>query len=136
MESYKERHVTWLENFYDLIVAIIVFQLRVGGHAAPAPPDDTHNIAVTLAGRTQARPRPTGPALGRNQSFRDGDSRRTEGTTDGTDSTDKEVFVFIRAIRAIRGLTVIWLRPKAALGLSWLRPFIFLLLIFPFFVVS
>lgn len=25
--SYKERHVTWLENFYDLIVAIIVFQL-------------------------------------------------------------------------------------------------------------
>ncbi len=27
MESYKERHVTWLENFYDLIVAIIVFQL-------------------------------------------------------------------------------------------------------------
>ena len=27
MESYKERHVSWLENFYDLIVAIIVFQL-------------------------------------------------------------------------------------------------------------
>ncbi len=27
MESYKEHHVTWLENFYDLIVAIIVFQL-------------------------------------------------------------------------------------------------------------
>jgi low temperature requirement protein LtrA len=27
LESYKERHVTWLENFYDLIVAIIVFQL-------------------------------------------------------------------------------------------------------------
>ena len=27
MESYKERHVTWLENFYDLIVAIIVYQL-------------------------------------------------------------------------------------------------------------
>ena len=27
MESYKERHVTWLENFYDLVVAIIVFQL-------------------------------------------------------------------------------------------------------------
>lgn len=27
MEGYKEHHVTWLENFYDLIVAIIVFQL-------------------------------------------------------------------------------------------------------------
>jgi len=27
LESYKERHVTWLENFYDLIVAIIIFQL-------------------------------------------------------------------------------------------------------------
>jgi low temperature requirement protein LtrA len=27
MASYKERHVTWLENFYDLIVAIIIFQL-------------------------------------------------------------------------------------------------------------
>ena len=27
MESYRERHVTWLENFYDLVVAIIVFQL-------------------------------------------------------------------------------------------------------------
>jgi len=27
LESYKEHHVTWLENFYDLIVAIIVFQL-------------------------------------------------------------------------------------------------------------
>jgi low temperature requirement protein LtrA len=27
LESYKERHVSWLENFYDLIVAIIVFQL-------------------------------------------------------------------------------------------------------------
>ena len=27
MDSYKEHHVTWLENFYDLIVAIIVFQL-------------------------------------------------------------------------------------------------------------
>ncbi|MDQ6724151.1 MAG: low temperature requirement protein A, partial [Thermoproteota archaeon] len=27
MESYNERHVTWLENFYDLIVAIIVYQL-------------------------------------------------------------------------------------------------------------
>ena len=27
MESYKEHHVTWLENFYDLIVAIIVYQL-------------------------------------------------------------------------------------------------------------
>ena len=27
MESYKEHHVTWLENFYDLVVAIIVFQL-------------------------------------------------------------------------------------------------------------
>ena len=27
MENYKEHHVTWLENFYDLIVAIIVFQL-------------------------------------------------------------------------------------------------------------
>jgi low temperature requirement protein LtrA len=27
LESYKERHVTWLENFYDLVVAIIVFQL-------------------------------------------------------------------------------------------------------------
>ena len=27
MESYKEHHVTWLEGFYDLIVAIIVFQL-------------------------------------------------------------------------------------------------------------
>jgi low temperature requirement protein LtrA len=25
--SYKERHVTWLENIYDLIVAIIVLQL-------------------------------------------------------------------------------------------------------------
>jgi low temperature requirement protein LtrA len=27
LDSYKEHHVTWLENFYDLIVAIIVFQL-------------------------------------------------------------------------------------------------------------
>jgi low temperature requirement protein LtrA len=27
LEIYKEHHVTWLENFYDLIVAIIVFQL-------------------------------------------------------------------------------------------------------------
>jgi low temperature requirement protein LtrA len=27
LKSYKEHHVTWLENFYDLIVAIIVFQL-------------------------------------------------------------------------------------------------------------
>ena len=27
MESYRERHTTWLENFYDLVVAIIVFQL-------------------------------------------------------------------------------------------------------------
>jgi low temperature requirement protein LtrA len=27
LESYRERHVTWLENFYDLVVAIIVFQL-------------------------------------------------------------------------------------------------------------
>jgi low temperature requirement protein LtrA len=27
LESYKEHHVTWLENFYDLVVAIIVFQL-------------------------------------------------------------------------------------------------------------
>ena len=27
MKSYKEHHVTWLENFYDLIVAIIVYQL-------------------------------------------------------------------------------------------------------------
>jgi low temperature requirement protein LtrA len=27
LESYKERHVTWLENFYDLVVAIVVFQL-------------------------------------------------------------------------------------------------------------
>lgn len=27
MESYKEHHVTWLESFYDLIVAIIVFEL-------------------------------------------------------------------------------------------------------------
>jgi low temperature requirement protein LtrA len=27
LESYKEHHVTWLENFYDLIVAIIVYQL-------------------------------------------------------------------------------------------------------------
>ena len=27
MESYKERHTSWLENFYDLIVAIIVYQL-------------------------------------------------------------------------------------------------------------
>jgi low temperature requirement protein LtrA len=27
LENYKEHHVTWLENFYDLIVAIIVFQL-------------------------------------------------------------------------------------------------------------
>jgi low temperature requirement protein LtrA len=27
LESYKARHVTWLENFYDLIVAIIVYQL-------------------------------------------------------------------------------------------------------------
>ncbi len=23
----KERHTSWLENFYDLIVAIVVFQL-------------------------------------------------------------------------------------------------------------
>jgi low temperature requirement protein LtrA len=27
LESYKERHATWLENFYDLVVAIVVFQL-------------------------------------------------------------------------------------------------------------
>jgi low temperature requirement protein LtrA len=27
LESYKEHHVTRLENFYDLIVAIVVFQL-------------------------------------------------------------------------------------------------------------
>jgi low temperature requirement protein LtrA len=27
LDSYTEHHVTWLENFYDLIVAIIVFQL-------------------------------------------------------------------------------------------------------------
>jgi low temperature requirement protein LtrA len=27
LENYKEHHVTWLENFYDLIVAIIVYQL-------------------------------------------------------------------------------------------------------------
>ena len=27
MESFKEHHVSWLESFYDLIVAIIVFQL-------------------------------------------------------------------------------------------------------------
>jgi low temperature requirement protein LtrA len=27
LKSYKEHHVTWLENFYDLIVAIIVYQL-------------------------------------------------------------------------------------------------------------
>jgi low temperature requirement protein LtrA len=27
LESYKERHASWLENFYDLIVAIIVYQL-------------------------------------------------------------------------------------------------------------
>jgi low temperature requirement protein LtrA len=27
LESYKEHHVTWLENFYDLVVAIIVLQL-------------------------------------------------------------------------------------------------------------
>ena len=27
LESYKERHFTWLEAFYDLIVAIIVFEL-------------------------------------------------------------------------------------------------------------
>jgi low temperature requirement protein LtrA len=27
LESYKERHTSWLENFYDLIVAIIVYQL-------------------------------------------------------------------------------------------------------------
>lgn len=27
MKSYDEHHVTWLENFYDLIIAIIVFQL-------------------------------------------------------------------------------------------------------------
>ena len=27
MESYRERHATWLENFYDLVVAIVVFQL-------------------------------------------------------------------------------------------------------------
>lgn len=27
MESFKERHTTWLENFYDLVVAIIVYQL-------------------------------------------------------------------------------------------------------------
>jgi len=31
LESYKERHVTWLENFYDLVVAIIVFQLSRSG---------------------------------------------------------------------------------------------------------
>lgn len=27
LESYRERHSTWLENFYDLVVAIIVYQL-------------------------------------------------------------------------------------------------------------
>jgi low temperature requirement protein LtrA len=27
LKSYEEHHVTWLENFYDLIVAIIVYQL-------------------------------------------------------------------------------------------------------------
>ena len=27
MESYKERHFTWLDAFYDLIVAVIVFEL-------------------------------------------------------------------------------------------------------------
>jgi low temperature requirement protein LtrA len=27
LESYRERHATWLENFYDLVVAIVVFQL-------------------------------------------------------------------------------------------------------------
>ena len=27
MKSYEEHHVTWLENFYDLIVAIIVYRL-------------------------------------------------------------------------------------------------------------
>jgi low temperature requirement protein LtrA len=27
LESFKEHHVSWLESFYDLIVAIIVFQL-------------------------------------------------------------------------------------------------------------
>jgi low temperature requirement protein LtrA len=27
VESFKERHTTWLENFYDLVVAIIVYQL-------------------------------------------------------------------------------------------------------------
>jgi low temperature requirement protein LtrA len=27
LESYKERHFTWLDAFYDLIVAIIVFEL-------------------------------------------------------------------------------------------------------------
>jgi low temperature requirement protein LtrA len=27
LESNRERHATWLENFYDLVVAIVVFQL-------------------------------------------------------------------------------------------------------------
>ena len=27
MESFKERHVTWLENFYDLSVSIVVYQI-------------------------------------------------------------------------------------------------------------
>ena len=27
VESFKERHTTWLENFYVLVVAIIVYQL-------------------------------------------------------------------------------------------------------------
>ncbi len=27
MESFKERHTTWLENFYDLSVSIVVYQI-------------------------------------------------------------------------------------------------------------
>jgi len=29
VESYKDRHASWLENFYDLIVAIVVLQLSI-----------------------------------------------------------------------------------------------------------
>lgn len=29
MELYKERHASWLENFYDLITAIVVLQLSI-----------------------------------------------------------------------------------------------------------
>ena len=29
MESYTDRRTTWLESFYDLIVAIVVLQLSI-----------------------------------------------------------------------------------------------------------